>query len=157
MVLLLRLFAIHLTFWLIAHIEPAILMLVVIAGRALVHSVDYGIVGVGLHMLLQILRTLEGLATELASMRFQGYVDSDVRGDVVAFDNLHIAICPCALLRGGQYYILEVRIDLQDVARELLCGLLFGSQNTKGERGEGGAHTKLRLFVLFRPMCLSHT
>ena len=49
------------------------------------------------HMLLQVLGTLEGLATELATMRLQGHMNSDVRRDVVAFNDLNGTICPGAL------------------------------------------------------------
>lgn len=42
-------------------------------------------------------------------------------------------------------------INTQDVARELLCDLFFGNG------GEENTHTRLRLFVLLRPMCLSQT
>ena len=71
-------------------------MLVIVAGSTLVNSVEDGIVSMGLHMLLQILRTLEGLATKLASMRFQWYMDSNVRGNMIAFDDLDIAVSPGA-------------------------------------------------------------
>ena len=37
-------------------------------------------------MLLEILRALERFATEVALVRLQGYVNSDVRGDVVTLD-----------------------------------------------------------------------
>ena len=49
-----------------------------------------------LDMFLKILRPLEGLAAEIASMRLQGYVDANVRGDVVAFDDGHAAATPVA-------------------------------------------------------------
>lgn len=47
-------------------------------------------------MLLKILRTLEGLATELALVRLQGHMDSDMRGDVIALDRGGTALAPCA-------------------------------------------------------------
>ena len=37
-------------------------------------------------MFLQILRPLEGLSAEVAFVWFQGYVNTDMRGDVVALD-----------------------------------------------------------------------
>ena len=40
-----------------------------------------------LDVLLQVLRPLEGLATKVASVRLQRYVNTDVRCDVVAFHN----------------------------------------------------------------------
>ena len=48
-------------------------------------------------MFLEILWTLEGLAAELAAMRFQWDVDTDVGGDVVAFDDLDATCSPRAL------------------------------------------------------------
>ena len=39
----------------------------------------------GLDMLLQILRTLEGLSTKVALVWFQGYVNANMGSDVVAF------------------------------------------------------------------------
>ena len=47
-------------------------------------------------MLLEILGTLECLATELALVRLQRNVDSDVRGDVVALDSCGAALTPGA-------------------------------------------------------------
>ena len=41
----------------------------------------------GLDVLLQILRPLKGLATKVASVWLQRYMNTDVRCDVVAFDN----------------------------------------------------------------------
>lgn len=37
-------------------------------------------------MLLEILRALECFATEVALVRLQGYMNSDVRGDVITLD-----------------------------------------------------------------------
>ena len=50
-----------------------------------------------LDVLLQVLRTLEGLAAELAAMGLQRDVNADVGGDVVAFDDLNTACAPRAL------------------------------------------------------------
>lgn len=47
-----------------------------------------------LYMLLKVLRPLEGLAAEFASMWLQGDVDTDVRGDVVALHNSDATITP---------------------------------------------------------------
>lgn len=47
-------------------------------------------------MLLQILGTLEGLATEFAFVWFQGNMDSNVRGNVVALDRGGTALTPSA-------------------------------------------------------------
>jgi hypothetical protein len=45
-------------------------------------------------MFLEILRALEGLATKFTLVRFQGDMDSDVRGDMVAFDGGGTATTP---------------------------------------------------------------
>ena len=45
-------------------------------------------------MLLQVLGPFEGLPTKVASMRLQRYMDTDVRGDVVAFYNGNAAATP---------------------------------------------------------------
>lgn len=45
-------------------------------------------------MLLQVLRALEGLATEVAFVRFQRYVDTDMRGDMIALDGGGSTIAP---------------------------------------------------------------
>lgn len=50
----------------------------------------------GLDVLLQILRTLERLATKFALVRLQGDMDTDVRGDMVALDSLRAAVAPLA-------------------------------------------------------------
>lgn len=44
------------------------------------------IIGVCLDVLLQILRTLEALAAELALVWLERYMDTDMRGDVIALD-----------------------------------------------------------------------
>ena len=49
-----------------------------------------------LDMFLEILRAFESLATKFAFVRLQGNVNSDMRGDVVAFDGGGAALTPCA-------------------------------------------------------------
>ena len=49
-----------------------------------------------LDVFLEILRTFEGFAAELALVRLKRDVDSDVRGDVVAFDGSGTALTPSA-------------------------------------------------------------
>ena len=67
-------------------------MLVVAArGSVLTHvrvgrAKQYRIISVSLDVLLKILRSLEGFATEVALMRLEGNVDSDMRGDVITLD-----------------------------------------------------------------------
>lgn len=48
----------------------------------------------GFDVFLQILRPFEGLATKLASMRFQWDMDSNMRGDVISFDDLDLTVSP---------------------------------------------------------------
>ena len=50
----------------------------------------------GLDMLLEILRALESLATELALMWLQRDVDADVARDVIALDGSGTALTPRA-------------------------------------------------------------
>jgi hypothetical protein len=47
-------------------------------------------------MLLQVLGTLERLATELTLVRLQGNVNTDVRGDVISLDCSSSARVPLA-------------------------------------------------------------
>lgn len=48
-------------------------------------------------MFLEILRTLESLAAEVAAMRFQWDMNANMGSDVVAFDDLNAASPPCTL------------------------------------------------------------
>jgi hypothetical protein len=50
----------------------------------------------GLNVLLQILGPLEGLATEIALVRLQRHMHSDVGGDVIALDGGGVACSPLA-------------------------------------------------------------
>ena len=54
------------------------------------------VIRMGFDMLLEILRPLEGLTTELASMRLEWYVNTDVRGDVIALYDSDTTVRPCA-------------------------------------------------------------
>jgi hypothetical protein len=54
------------------------------------------IIGVSLDVLLQILRALKSFAAEVALMRLQWYVNTDVRGDVVSLDCGGAAVAPLA-------------------------------------------------------------
>jgi hypothetical protein len=78
------------------------------------------VVGVSLDVLLQVLRTLEGLPTEVAFVRLQWNVDSDVGGDVVTLDSCGSALIPSA----GQVEVvrtLAADMLLADVLKERLC------------------------------------
>jgi hypothetical protein len=48
----------------------------------------------GLHMLLQILRALEGLPTEVAFVWFKRDMDTDMGGNVVPLDGCRMTISP---------------------------------------------------------------
>jgi hypothetical protein len=71
--------------------------LVVVAGRSVLTHVRVGraeehrVIGVGLNVLLEILRSLESLATEVALMRLKGNVDADMGCDVIALDGCDAA------------------------------------------------------------------
>ncbi len=49
-----------------------------------------------LHVLLEILRPLEGLAAKVAFVRLQWDVYPDVRGDMIAFDSSSATCTPLA-------------------------------------------------------------
>jgi hypothetical protein len=54
------------------------------------------VVGVSFDVLLEILRAFERLATEVALMRLQGHMDTDVRSDVVPLYCSGAAVAPLA-------------------------------------------------------------
>lgn len=54
------------------------------------------VVGVGLDVLLEVLRPLERFAAEIALVRLQRHVHTDVRRDVVALDRGGAAVAPLA-------------------------------------------------------------
>lgn len=57
---------------------------------------DLRVVGMGLDVFLQILRALEGLATEVTLVWLQGDMHTDMRGDMVALDGGSVAVAPLA-------------------------------------------------------------
>lgn len=69
----------------------------------------HAVVGMGLDVLLQILRTLEGLTTEVALMRLEWYVDTNMRRDVVA---LHGGGSACAPLAGKIEVVCALAADM---------------------------------------------
>jgi hypothetical protein len=85
-------------------------IVVVVAGRALwrlraiAHATwslrsracEDRVIGMCLDVLLEILGTLEGLAAELALVRLEGYMNTDMRGDVIALDGGGAARVPLA-------------------------------------------------------------
>jgi hypothetical protein len=71
-------------------------LVVVARGSVLTHvrvgrAEEDRVIGVGLNVLLEILRSLESLATEVALMRLEGNVDADMRCDVIALDGCDAA------------------------------------------------------------------
>ena len=57
---------------------------------------DDTVISMSLDMFLQILRTLERLATELALVRLQRDMDSDMGGNVITLDGGGTALAPGA-------------------------------------------------------------
>ena len=54
------------------------------------------VIGVSLDMLLEILRTLEGLTAEITLVRLQRNVDANMRSDVIALHSRCTAVAPLA-------------------------------------------------------------
>ncbi len=59
-------------------------------------SKDHRVISVRFDMLLEILRTLEGLATKVTPVRLEWDVDTDVGGDMIALDSGRLASTPVA-------------------------------------------------------------
>ena len=57
---------------------------------------QYGVICVGLDVLLEILGSLEGFATEVALMRLQGHMHANMRSNVVAFYSRRSTVAPLA-------------------------------------------------------------
>jgi len=75
-----------------------------------------------LHVLLEILRTLESFAAEIALVRLQRYVNTDVRSNVVTLDRGGATVAPLA----GQIQIvgaLATNVTLTDVVLEAVSML----------------------------------
>ena len=53
-----------------------------------------GVIGMGLDVLLEILGSFECLAAEVALVRLQRYVNTDVRSDVITFYSSRAAVTP---------------------------------------------------------------
>lgn len=64
---------------LITHVVSSIwVRMLIILLRILGHAIEHSVIGMSLDMLLEILRTLEGLPTELTSVRLQWDVNPNV-------------------------------------------------------------------------------
>ena len=88
-----------LTLFLLLWIESTILLAVLLSTVTPVGPrilIDDRVISMSFDMFLEILRPLEGLSTEVASVRLQGYVNSNVRGDVIAFDDRYTTATPSA-------------------------------------------------------------
>lgn len=102
-------------------------MLIIVSSSILVDTIENGIIGMSFHMLLQILGTLESLAAELATMRFQGNVDSNVRSDMIAFNHLNAAVRPRALqveiisAFAANMFVAYVILELSTSPRDWEC------------------------------------
>jgi hypothetical protein len=66
-----------------------------VLGRATTGDQD-GLIGMRLDVLLQILRTLEGLAAKVALVRLEWHMNAYVRRDVVSLDSSGPALVPPA-------------------------------------------------------------
>jgi hypothetical protein len=81
----------------------------------------------GLDMFLEILRTLKGLAAEFALVRLQGNMNSNMGGDVVAFDGGGTALTP----RTGQVEVvgrLASHMSLADVFLDIVLAAFASHQ-----------------------------
>ena len=84
-----------LTSLLIAHVIPSCTMMVLsICTRGFGGMHNNRVIGVRFDVLLQILRTLEGLSAKVAFMWLQRNVDANMRGNVVALDGSSTAVPP---------------------------------------------------------------
>lgn len=84
-----------LTSLLIAHVIPSrAMMMLPICTRRFGRMHDNRVIGMSLDVLLQVLRTLEGLSAKVTFMRLQGDMDANMGGDVVALDGGSPAIPP---------------------------------------------------------------
>lgn len=59
-------------------------------------GIEDRVIGMGLDMFLEILWALEGLATELALVRLEWNMNSNVGGDMITFDGGGVALAPLA-------------------------------------------------------------
>lgn len=83
---------------------------------------DDRVISMGFDMFLEILRPLEGFATELALVRLQRNVDANVGGDVIAFDGRCSTLTPsaCQVQVVGRF---SAYVSFADVFVESFWGL----------------------------------
>jgi hypothetical protein len=75
-------------------------------------------------MLLQVLRALEGLATEVAFVRLEWHVYSNVRGNVISLDCCRTAVAPLT----GQIQIVgtfAANMALTDMVLEVVVRMMI--------------------------------
>ena len=56
-----------------------------------------GIIGMGFHMLFEVLRAFERFPTKLAAVRLQRNMDADVGRDMVALHDSYVTVAPSTL------------------------------------------------------------
>ena len=100
------------------------------------------VIGVGFDMFFQVLRTLERLSTEVALVGFEWHMDSDVRGDVVAFDGGCVALSPCT----GQIQVVGGFAADMTLAHMLLTIVSIDCERAmRLMRRKNGLHIELRV------------
>ena len=97
---------------------------------------QHGIVGVSLHVLFEILGTFESFTAEVALVRLQRNVDTDVRGDVVPLDSGGAAIAPLA---GKVQVVSALATDMALANVILLTELVSSEQREHVLKGLHGA------------------
>lgn len=93
------------------------------------------IVSVSLHVLLQILGSLESLAAEVALMRLQWDMDADVRSDVISLDSGGTAVAPLA----GQVQVVGALTTNMALANVILFNKSASSNGEGYERPRSNA------------------
>lgn len=83
-----------------------------------------------LDVLLEILRALECFATEVALVRLQGYMNSDVRGDVITLDG---GGATCTPLTGQVEVVGALATDM--ALADVVLGVLLASDGGCDEEG----------------------
>ena len=105
---------------------------------------NHRVVGMSFDMLLEVLRTLEALATKVAFVRLQWDMNADVRGDVVAFDGRRMTISP--------------RTHQVEVVRTLAADMTIADVFLAGQKSVPSSFTTGPFFlVLGRQVFLSHS
>lgn len=88
----------------------------------------------GLDMFLEILGSLEGFAAEFAFVWFPVNMDSNMRGDVVAFDGGGVAVIPLA----GQVQVVGTLAAYMSFAEVFLCKQFLPTSDITSLGDHGG-------------------